>query len=251
MTCNVSLCEIAPETRDRLLRKPAFGSVSLDNNPSSSKRRRKHKEQDEPGEEEHLSKKERKNRMVERAKVQLNEMTTEERQELYHDVQTQKWLNKKVEFDGEKVTTCAAMHLFSESATSSIHAIFVCCCWCCTVGLLHSAAATSDPILPLFKMGSHADIQVTTTGVCVRCTVVECLLPSLGPAVLQKTIRQLIREVEDEEGEAPQAQEGGVVDYTGRNKTAGLDEVPGWMLRPGAPKMQLRPEEEAQLPLVY
>ncbi|DBA76614.1 TPA: hypothetical protein ACH3X2_008662 [Trebouxia sp. C0005] len=147
-------------------RKPAFASVSLDNNPSSGKRRRKHKEQDEPGEEEHLSKKERKKRMVERAKVQLNEMTREERQELYHYVQTQKWLNKKVEFDGEK-----------------------------------------------------------------------------------KSIRQLIREVEDEEGEAPQAQEGGVVDYTGRNKTAGVGEVPGWMLRPGAPKMQLRPEEEEQLPL--
>ena len=113
MTCNVFLCEIAPERRNCLLRKPAFASVSLDNNPSSSKRRRKHKEQDEPDEEEHLSKKERKKRMVERAKVQLKEMTTEERQELYHYVQTQKWLNKKVEFDGEKVITCAAMHLVS------------------------------------------------------------------------------------------------------------------------------------------
>jgi 23S rRNA G2445 N2-methylase RlmL len=109
----VFLCEIAPERRNCLLRKPAFASVSLDNNPSSSKRHRKHKQQDEPAEEEHLSKKERKKRMVERAKVQLNEMTTEERQELYHYVQTQKWLNKKVEFDGEKVITCAAMHLVS------------------------------------------------------------------------------------------------------------------------------------------
>jgi len=42
-----------------------------------------------------------------------------------------------------------------------------------------------------------------------------------------------------------------VVHYTGRNKTAGLDEVPGWVLRPGAPKMQLRPDEEEQLSLVY
>lgn len=99
-------------------------------------------------------------------------------------------------------------------------------------------------------MGSHNDVQVSTARVCITCTVVECPLPILGPAVLQKSIRQLIREVEDEEGEAPQAQEGGVVDYTGRNKTAGVGEVPGWMLRPGAPKMQLRPEEEEQLPLV-
>ncbi len=109
----------------------------------------------------------------------------------------------------------------------------------------------SDPFLPLSKMGPHADVQVTTTRMFITCTVAECPLPSLGPAILQKTIRQLVREVEDEEGEAPQAQEGGAVDYTGRNKTAGLDEVPGWMLRPGAPKMQLRPDEEEQLPLVY
>lgn len=98
---------------------------------------------------------------------------------------------------------------------------------------------------------SHVYYQVTTIRVFITCTVAECPLPSLGPAVLQKTIRQLVREVEDEEVQAPQAQEGGVVDYTGRNKTAGLDEVPGWMLRPGAPKMQLRPDEEEQLPLVY
>lgn len=73
--------------------------------------------------------------MVERAKVQLNEMTREERQELYHYVQTQKWLNKKVEFDGEKVITCVAMHLVSASAASSssfVPAIPVCSCWCCS-----------------------------------------------------------------------------------------------------------------------
>ncbi len=82
--------------------------------------------------------------MVERAKVQLNEMTTEERQELYHYVQTQKWLNKKVEFDGEKVVTLAAMHLVSKSAASSssfVHTIPVCFWWCRVVCLLHSAAA--------------------------------------------------------------------------------------------------------------
>ncbi len=67
----------------------------------------------------------------------------------------------------------------------------------------------SDSVLPLSKMGSHADVQVTTARMFITCTVVECPLLSLGPAVLQKTIRQLVREVEDEEGEAPQAQEGG------------------------------------------
>lgn len=94
--------------------------------------------------------------MVERAKVQLNEMTTEERQELYHYVQTQKWLNKKVDFDGEKVITYTAMHLVSQSAASSsscTHAIPVCFCWCCIVCLLHSAAAIARSCLAFVQNG--------------------------------------------------------------------------------------------------
>ncbi len=191
--------------------------------------------------------------MVERAKVKLNEMTTQERQELYHYVQTQKWLNKKVEFDGEKVIIHAFMHLslnqllppsavFMQYLFASADISLIVCC----IQLLH----LSDIVLPLLTC-SHADVQVTNSYMFITCSGVEYRLLSLGPAVLQKTIRQLVREVEDEEGEAQQAQEGGVVDYTGRNKTAGLEEVPGWRLRPGAPKMQLRPEEEEQLPLVY
>lgn len=83
----------------------------MENTPSSGKRRRKHKEQDEVVEEEHLSKKERKKRMVERAKVQLDEMTPQERQELYQYVRTQKWLNKKVKVtpEGEQVRTCLSL----------------------------------------------------------------------------------------------------------------------------------------------
>ena len=43
--------------------------------------------------------------------------------------------------------------------------------------------------------------------------------------------------------------ERGAADSTGKSES-GLEKVPGWELRPGAPKMQLRPKEEALLPLV-
>ena len=59
------------------------------------------------------------------------------------------------------------------------------------------------------------------------------------------TLGQLAEEVRQEE----EQQTGGAVDYTARRKS-NLDKVPGWELRPGAPKMQLRPKEEALLPLV-
>ncbi|KAL3142652.1 hypothetical protein ABBQ38_002961 [Trebouxia sp. C0009 RCD-2024] len=58
------------------------------------------------------------------------------------------------------------------------------------------------------------------------------------------TLGQLAEEVKQEE----EQQSGGAVDYTERRKSS-LDKVPGWELRPGAPKMQLRPTEEALLPL--
>ena len=62
-------------------------------------------------------------------------------------------------------------------------------------------------------------------------------------------MRQLIRDAQEEEQKEQQA--GGAVDYTGKHKAARLDHVPGWQLRSGAPKMQLRPEEEDKLALVF
>ena len=74
------------------------------------------------------------------------------------------------------------------------------------------------------------------------------IVPDIGPLDVQTTMRQLIRDAQEEEQKEQQA--GGVVDYTGKHKAARLDQVPGWQLRPGAPKMQLRPEEEDRLALV-
>ena len=65
---------------------------------------------------------------------------------------------------------------------------------------------------------------------------------------MQVTLGQLAKEVKEEE-ELSSRQGGGAIDYTDRRGSQ-LDKVPGWQLRPGAPKMQLRPEEEALLPLV-
>lgn len=63
--------------------------------------------------------------------------------------------------------------------------------------------------------------------------------------MIQVTLGQLAEEVR----QAEEQQTGGVADYSGRRKSS-VDKVPGWELRPGAPKMQLRPSEEALLPLV-
>ena len=68
------------------------------------------------------------------------------------------------------------------------------------------------------------------------------------PASVQVTLGQLAKEVKEEED--LRSQQGvGAIDSTGRSGRK-LDKVPGWELRPGAPKMQLRPEEEARLGLV-
>lgn len=63
--------------------------------------------------------------------------------------------------------------------------------------------------------------------------------------LIQVTLGQLAKEVEEEEAK----QSGGAVDFSGKNRS-NLEKVPGYELRPGAPKMQLRPEEEQLLPLV-
>ena len=63
--------------------------------------------------------------------------------------------------------------------------------------------------------------------------------------LMQVTLAQLAKEVEEEEAQ----QSGGAVDFSGKNRPS-LEKVPGYELRPGAPKMQLRPEEEELLPLV-
>lgn len=63
--------------------------------------------------------------------------------------------------------------------------------------------------------------------------------------LIQVTLGQLAKEVEEEEAQ----QSGGAVDFSGKDKSS-LEKVPGYELRPGAPKMQLRPEEEQLLPLV-
>ena len=69
--------------------------------------------------------------------------------------------------------------------------------------------------------------------------------PAMYAMLIQVTLGQLAEEVKQE----AEQQTGGAVDYTARRKS-NLDKVPGWELRPGAPKMQLRPKEEALLPLV-
>lgn len=65
---------------------------------------------------------------------------------------------------------------------------------------------------------------------------------------MQVTLGQLAKEVEEEEAQ----QSGGAVDFSHRRNSSleSLQKVPGYELRPGAPKMQLRPEEEELLPLV-
>lgn len=62
---------------------------------------------------------------------------------------------------------------------------------------------------------------------------------------MQVTLGQLAKEVEEEEAQ----QSGGAVDFS-HKRNYSLEKVPGYELRPGAPKMQLRPEEEELLPLV-
>lgn len=62
---------------------------------------------------------------------------------------------------------------------------------------------------------------------------------------MQVTLGQLAKEVEEEEAQ----QSGGAVDFSDKRNSS-LTKVPGYELRPGAPKMQLRPKEEELLPLV-
>ena len=65
--------------------------------------------------------------------------------------------------------------------------------------------------------------------------------------VMQVTVGELIQEVHTEqELLGPEAKPLTKYDSVRR----GPSQVPGKDLRPGAPKMQLRPHEEAQLPLV-
>lgn len=70
-------------------------------------------------------------------------------------------------------------------------------------------------------------------------------MPVIFLMLIQVTLGQLAKEVEEEEAQ----QSGGAVDFSGKNRS-NLEKVPGYKLRPGAPKMQLRPEEEELLPLV-
>ena len=75
---------------------------------------------------------------------------------------------------------------------------------------------------------------------------ISCISLRLTCATLcQETLGELAEEVRQEEAQ----QSGGAVDFTQKRKPR-RDYIPGWMLRPGAPKMQLRPGEEALLPLV-
>lgn len=64
---------------------------------------------------------------------------------------------------------------------------------------------------------------------------------------MQVTVGQLIQEVQAEQKQlSPPASTAPKYDTVRR----GPGTVPGKDLRPGAPKMELRPDEEAQLPLV-
>ncbi len=184
-----------------------------------------------------MSKRERKKRNLQPAQAAIDKMSPEERQEWYNFAKTKKFLSKKVEFQGKKVCKHAR------------------CCTCLTNA--HAFAVNYFLLLLLLSL-VEADIGV---GRCylqftavtqwqgpqpkqsfaqVLCVDVTFCLS------IQTTIGKLVKEIQQEE----QQQAGGEVNYTGKGKGAALDKVPGWELRPGAPKMQLRPDEEARLPLV-
>ena len=62
---------------------------------------------------------------------------------------------------------------------------------------------------------------------------------------VQLKLGELYKEAEEEN----KAKAGGAIDFTAQT-TGRLSKIPGMELRPGAPKMQLRPHEEARLGLV-
>lgn len=63
--------------------------------------------------------------------------------------------------------------------------------------------------------------------------------------VMQVTLGELVHEVQTEQAQLPSSS------GTGYNTVRrGVGQIPGQFLRPGAPKMMLRPEEEEELALV-
>ena len=115
-----------------------------------------------------------------------------------------------------------------------------------TSGLSHDGASQHMFCLPTDSIlcpGSLIHTNPMMRCTCIALKKTQCVIVLL---TLQMTRRQLVKEVEDEE----ELQAGGAVDFTGKNKTGGAHQVPSIELRRDAPKMELRLEEEAQLPLV-
>lgn len=91
------------------------------------------------------------------------------------------------------------------------------------------------------KQSMPNQVIISASPLCWQMPEPDALL------VMQVTVGELIQEVHTEqELLGPEAKPLTKYDSVRR----GPSQVPGKDLRPGAPKMQLRPHEEAQLPLV-